>query len=85
MTSNWQFSWSGKGRTNRDMMDHYGIEFDSWPENGKKLRLRLHGFAKRAFNLDGWTCDYDLRKGTFDIPADLKKQNAKAVDFDYYR
>ena len=30
--------------------------------------------------LDSWTCDYELKKGTFEIPAEAKKHNAKAVE-----
>jgi hypothetical protein len=31
------------------------------------------------WSLDDWRCRYDLEKGTFDVPPDFLKNNAKAI------
>jgi hypothetical protein len=56
----------------------------NWAEN-RYLVLTLSGDVDanskhhQLRSVHGWRCRYDLQEGTFDVPADFAKHNAKAL------
>lgn len=64
--------------------DNYRALGESWPDSrylvislsGEVEPNRHHGQIR---SLDDWRCRYDLQKGTFDVPPDFLKNNAKAI------
>jgi hypothetical protein len=62
----------------------------SWPDN-RYLVISLGGeYDKHPKNvavkgLGGWHCRYDLKTGTFDVPAVFAKENAEALKWEIRR
>ena len=56
----------------------------TWPDS-RYLVITLSGEVERAGpqkptpTIYGWHCRYDLRNGTFDVPAEFTANNAKAL------
>ena len=75
----WEFFTRTVKKVGRDDLDQYLVQFDSWRDNSKKVRLLVSGSARRAWIIQDWTCDYNLETGKFELPAELQKHNSKAV------
>jgi hypothetical protein len=64
--------------------DNYRSMGETWPDS-RYLVIYLTGEVSpdgrhgQLRSLHGWHCRYDLQKGTFDVPADFAKNNAKAI------
>jgi hypothetical protein len=64
--------------------DNYRWMGEKWPDSryliislsGEMSPNRRHGQIR---SVRGWRCRYDLQTGTFDVPADFAKSNAKAI------
>jgi uncharacterized protein YecT (DUF1311 family) len=75
----WEFFARTVKKLGRDSLRHYSVAFGSWRDNSKKVRLLLSGDEKHAWIIENWTCDYNLETGKFELPAELRKQNSKAI------
>src|SRR6516164_10946851 len=65
----WEFFARTVKKVGRDDLDQYLVQFDSWRDNSKKVRLLVSGSARRAWIIQDWTCDYNLETGKFELPA----------------
>ena len=76
----WEFFARTVKKVSRNDLDQYLVQFDSWRDNSKKVRLLISGSARHAWIINDWTCDYSLETGKFELPTELRKHNSKAVE-----
>jgi hypothetical protein len=64
--------------------DNYRSLGQDWPDS-RYLVIALSGEVSpnnhhgQLRSVRGWRCRYDLQKGTFDVPPDFARDNAKAI------
>jgi hypothetical protein len=64
------------------MDDSYAGMGEHWPDSRYiviGLSFDIQGQDKPTPWIEGWRCVYDLKTGTFSVPADFAENNAKAI------